>query len=99
MRKQLLSTALITSTLMLTGCNPEADQSRICEVSDMGFDKVSQACTEGQKIGYLPDYFGNQQNPVIFAALYCDHRFEIAMTEGGVSCIYKPVNPDELDLN
>ena len=101
MRINLSAIALIGGALLITGCNnepPEPDQSSFCEVSELGYDAISEDCTENQKIGFFPDTFGNEQMPAIFAALYCDHRFEIAMTNGGVSCIYKPVDREGLDL-
>jgi hypothetical protein len=38
----------------------------------------------------VPASFGNEQLPVLFAAVNCDMRYAIALTKGGVACIYEP---------
>lgn len=93
---------LSTLTLcLLIGCKPEAetvqqaaaaiDQQRLCEVKNWQKDVTALACQPGQKLLFLPASFGNEQLPVLFAAVNCDHRFSIALTNGGVSCIYTPL--------
>lgn len=89
---------ILISLVSLSGCNLEAplqntsmniNQSSVCEVSEWQRDKTAN-CTVGQKIVFLPDSWGNAQLPILFATVNCDHRFAIALTEGGVSCIYLP---------
>ena len=85
------------SLLTITGCNQPTisiDQESLCEVSDWQKDITASSCKTGQKVVYLPKSFGNEQLPVIFAAVNCDHRFSIALTKGGVSCIYSPLKPE-----
>ncbi|RNL67071.1 hypothetical protein [Zhongshania marina] len=84
----------------LSGCNLETlsavsiDQESLCEVSGWQKDVTAASCTEGQKVLFLPSSFGNEQLPVIFAAVNCDHRFSIALTNGAVSCIYSPLKAE-----
>lgn len=93
-------------TLALAGCtnaddritrSPEPsslDQSSVCEVKDWGLNTTTEACTPGQKVVFLPDRWGNEQLPVIFAAVNCDLRYSVVLTEGAVTCIYAPITPD-----
>ncbi|MEX1669693.1 hypothetical protein AB4876_12305 [Zhongshania guokunii] len=83
--------------VLLSACNQKfisVDQNDLCEVSGWQKDVTASSCKEGQKIVFLPNSFGNEQLPVIFAAVNCDHRFSIALTNGGVSCIYMPLKAD-----
>lgn len=71
---------------------PQAiDQDRLCEVSEWQRDVVAKACKAGQKVVYLPSSWGNDQLPVIFAAVNCDLRHEVVLTKGAVTCIYAPL--------
>jgi hypothetical protein len=82
----------------LSGCTQQSiaiDQENLCEVKGWQKDVTAASCKAGQKIVYLPSSFGNEQLPVIFAAINCDHRFTIALTNGGVSCIYSPLKVEE----
>ncbi|MBJ2137853.1 hypothetical protein [Paraglaciecola chathamensis] len=82
----------------LAGCNQQniaIDQESLCEVKGWQKDVTAASCEVGQKVVYLPSSFGNEQLPIIFAAVNCDHRFSIALTKGGVSCIYSPLESDE----
>lgn len=95
MYKKLLVSACL---LGLVGCGQQMasiDQENLCEVSDWQKDITAATCEVGQKVVFLPKSFGNEQLPVIFAAVNCDHRFSIAMTKGGVSCIYSPLNAND----
>ena len=90
-------TILSLSILMLSGCNqekPAIDQKTLCEVTDWKKDITAASCQVGQKVLYRPSSFGNEQLPIYFAAVNCDHRFSIALTNGGVSCIYTPIKPN-----
>jgi len=64
------------------------DQQHLCEVHDWQRDVTTATCTAGQKIVFLPDRFGNEQLPILFAAVNCDLRYAVALTNGGVACIY-----------
>lgn len=91
---------LFAAVVALSGCNEQGasiDQESLCEVSGWQKDVTAASCKPGQKIVYLPNSFGNEQLPVIFAAVNCDHRFSIALTNGGVSCIYAPLKAEELE--
>jgi len=69
----------------------DIDQDTLCSsVSWKAVDNVG-GCKVGQKIGYLPSSFGNEQLPILFIALNCDVRFNISLTNGGAVCIFKPV--------
>jgi hypothetical protein len=69
------------------------DQKNLCEVDSWRFDEVAAACRPGQKVAFVPKSFGNEQLPVIFAAVNCDLRYSIALTNGAVACIYGPITP------
>ena len=93
-KKGIILFALVAA---LTGCNNQnitIDQENLCEVSDWQKDVTAASCKAGQKVVFLPSTFGNEQLPVIFAAVNCDHRFTIALTKGGVSCIYSPLKAE-----
>lgn len=88
---------LAISVVALNGCNQQTitvDQGKLCEVKGWQKDVTAASCEAGQKVVYLPSSFGNEQLPIIFAAVNCDHRFSIALTKGGVSCIYSPLKSD-----
>lgn len=69
------------------------DQANLCEVKEWQHDVVASTCKPGQKVVYLPSSFGNEQLPVIFAAVNCDLRYSVALTTGGVTCIHAPITP------
>ena len=64
------------------------DQANLCLVTDWKPDNVAGECKAGQKIVFLPEKFGNEQLPILFAAGNCDLRFSVALTAGAVTCIY-----------
>lgn len=66
-------------------------QQQLCEVEGWQHDIAAQTCTPGQKIVFLPNRWGNEQLPILFAAVNCDMRYSIALTNGGVACIYAPI--------
>lgn len=68
------------------------DQEHLCEVSRWQHDVAKEHCEPGQKILYLPESFGNEQLPILFAAVNCDLRYSVALTKGAVTCIYAPIN-------
>jgi hypothetical protein len=98
-----LAIPLLIAAAVLSGCNQQTekitahqiDQEQICEVNKWQKDVTARACKPGQKIVFLPGQFGNEQLPVIFAAVNCDLRYSVALTNGAVACIYKPIKPDE----
>lgn len=73
----------------------EINQVSLCEVNAWQNDVVKEACKPGQKVVFLPQSFGNEQIPVIFAAVNCDLRYSVALTNGGVTCIFSPVTFEE----
>ena len=101
---ELLSMLFLGTVYMLmTGCTEKEkptvsvasniNQQTLCEVKAWEHDTVAAACKPGQKVVYLPSSFGDEQLPVIFAAVNCDLRYGIAMTTGAVTCIYLPIIP------
>lgn len=93
--KNVAMASIVGASIFIAGCNQQLgvslDQDTVCEVKAWDLDTTSSICETGQKIVFLPDSWGNAQLPVMFAAVNCDHRFTVAMTEGAVSCIYKPI--------
>lgn len=97
--KSLIALALLG---VLAGCNQEGktvsdkqadqvmlDQPVYCQ-ADIESLFTPPECSPGQKIAFLPRSFGNEQLPILFAARNCDLRYSVAMTRGGVVCIYLP---------
>ncbi len=68
---------------------PDMDQAKLCQVSS--WHLADQNCKPGQKIAFLPESWGNEQLPVMFAALNCDLRYQVVSTKGAVACIFKPI--------
>lgn len=67
------------------------DQSTLCVVSDFNpAEGVLAECVSGQKVLFAPPVYGNEQFPVLFAARYCDLRYNVVITVGAVACIYLP---------
>ncbi|MDR3347031.1 MAG: hypothetical protein LBN32_00300 [Helicobacteraceae bacterium] len=85
--------AAMLALILGAGCSSggAVDQENVCEVGDWRGEAVAKACKRGQKVVFLPDSFGDKQLPILFTAFNCDHRYSIALTEGGVSCIYNPI--------
>ncbi|WP_114239273.1 hypothetical protein [Dyella sp. C9] len=101
--KRSLTLGLVTGVLgACSNASPPAhgeagtlNQAAICEVRQWQHDVVAAACKPGQKVAFLPETFGNEQLPVLFAAVNCDLRYTVALTTGGVTCIYVgPLAPD-----
>lgn len=103
MRLVSACTAALMTAALISGCNQQTpaagaaeqriNQSALCEVSGWQYDVVAAACKLGQKVVFLPESWGNEQLPVIFAAVNCDLRYNVAMTKGAVTCIYGPITP------
>ena len=104
LRNPVASVAASIVLVITAGCNQptaeaakasspkEADiqEEQLCEVSGWQRDVVAAACKPGQKVVFLPRSWGNAQLPVVFAAVNCDVRYAIALTEGAVMCVYHP---------
>ncbi|MFZ5500739.1 MAG: hypothetical protein ACOY58_02350 [Candidatus Micrarchaeota archaeon] len=74
----------------LTACQQQVNspaQKTICESTELM--PAQGTCKDGDVFAFLPDVFGNEQLPVMAAAMSCDFRYPIVQTKGGVSCIYK----------
>ena len=70
------------------------NQKDLCQVQSWHHDDVATSCRPGQKVVFLPPSFGNEQLPIIFAAVNCDLRYTVALTNGAVTCIYGPITPE-----
>ncbi|MBS0434045.1 MAG: hypothetical protein JSR75_03985 [Proteobacteria bacterium] len=109
MNRKLLVISAATALVSLGGCgggqqqgaaavvaaassDKSIDQSKVCQTNSW---QVARDCKVGQKIAFLPESWGNEQLPVMFAAVNCDLRYSIAMTKGAVVCIFNPIKPDE----
>lgn len=92
----------LSAILALGGCSQAPSNAaataetlghtRLCEVKDWEPVLVKEACMPGQKIVFLPNRWGNAQLPILFAAVNCDLRYSVALTEGAVTCIYAPAS-------
>jgi hypothetical protein len=97
--KKLLFIATVLVLISTSGCMQstagrpnDVDQENICEVDEWTHDAVAKVCKPGQKVVFLPGQWGNEQLPVKFAAVNCDLQYSIAMNNGGVTCVYHPIN-------
>src|SRR5690606_38882869 len=103
-----LNAAIIAlSTSLLCACAPsgpgqtadnepdEINQAKLCEVNAWQNDVVKAACEPGQTVVFLPHSLENEQLPVIFADVNRDLRYNVALTNGGVTCIFSPVMCEE----
>lgn len=100
MRLVRITTIALFVGITTSGCvqqasstNASIDQANLCSVSDWQHDVVASSCKPGQKVVFLPSSFGNEQLPIIFAAVNCDLRYNVALTRGAVTCIYGPITP------
>ena len=60
-------------------------QAELCVTSEV---RLESGCKPGQRVVFMPERFGNEQLPVMFASMNCDLRYAVAMTNGGVTCIF-----------
>lgn len=92
----LMVVAALGLSAGLAGCQAKGespseskvDQANICEVHDWKGGVTAAACHAQQKIVFLIEHWGNDQLPILFAAVNCDMRYSIAMNNGGVTRIY-----------
>jgi len=75
----------------------KADPDSLCSVSDWLRDTVAETCTPGEKVIFLPESFGNEQLPVLFAAVNCDLQHAVVWTKGAVTCVYRPIKSSHSD--
>lgn len=71
---------------------PDTKSNTVCAVTVFRRDAVALECKPGQRVAYLPDSWGNEQLPIMFASLHCDLSQSVVVTNGGVACIYKPAD-------
>lgn len=91
--KKLFALGLAPALITLSGCSKfdsSINPSSLCEVTSWDRESTAQVCKPGQKVVFLPNRWGNERMPIMFAAVNCDPRYPVAMTNGGVSCIYLP---------
>jgi len=74
---------------------PTINQQAFCMVQDWRPAASAKACTPGQKVTFLPESWGNEQLPILFAIGNCDLRYAVALTKGAVACIYLPAKLSE----
>lgn len=98
---------LVPMILGVAACSKFGDSSQqanlkpesLCIVNSYEKAAVATACTPGQKIAFLPNRWGNEQLPIMFAALNCDLRYSVISNNGGVTCIYLPTTLSESKTN
>jgi hypothetical protein len=84
----VLAVATVAGCGGAAGSLPEPNQTDICQTDSHA---IAENCKPGQKIAFLPAQFGNAQLPVYFAAANCDLRYSVVLTNGAVTCIFKPI--------
>ena len=75
----------------LFGCDSRLPYKTLCNVDSMDAEQVAKSCKIGERILFTPPSWGNEQAPVVFAALHCNPEYAIALTHGAVSCVYQGV--------
>ena len=95
MVRALILTCTLVGILACTAAGPSINQETACSVTSVRPQDNNQICKDGQKVSYAPERWGNEQLPIMFAALNCDHRFEIVHNKSAVSCIFKQVTSIE----
>lgn len=78
-----------------SGCKPAPTTSvatdiPVCEVNTFDRAAVAAKCRPGDKVAFLPSNWGNDQLPLVFAAINCDLEKSVVYNNGGVVCIYRP---------
>lgn len=69
--------------------NSTLDQGDACFVFNYPVDiSALRTCKPGERVVFLPQAWGNEQLPIQFVSMACDLRYTVAMTNGGVVCIY-----------
>jgi len=84
---------LATSACSKFGGEPHQDTIKpasLCIVNSHEKAATAEVCSSGQKVVFLPNRWGNEQLPIMFAALNCDLRYSVLSNNGGVTCIYLP---------
>jgi hypothetical protein len=86
---------IVTTTMMLLGCTEkpsiavkETAMSQDSSCYFMDVDHAKSSCKNGQIAVFVPSRWGNEQLPVVAASSFCDFRFSIVHTNGGVSCVF-----------
>ena len=106
--KQAIVGGVCVAVALLTGCQQKAEatgkvaeagpvihQESICEVKDWKLGVTTAQCKPGQKVIFLPSSWGNEQLPMLFVGVNCDLRYSVALTHGGVVCIFHPIKPED----
>jgi hypothetical protein len=91
--KSMFVLGLALAITTLSGCSKfdsSINPSSLCEVTSWDREAAAQACKPGQKVVFLPNRWGNEQIPIMFAAINCDPRYPAVQNNGGVICIYLP---------
>lgn len=78
-----------TATAPVADASPALDQGDACFVFNypLGMSAL-KTCKPGERVVFLPQAWGNEQLPIQFVSMACDLRYTVAMTTGGVVCIY-----------
>jgi len=81
-----LGFVIVAALLAHCGQSQAKPRSRLCYVTTI--EDAYTSCHEGDIVVFLPLVYGNEQLPVLAAAAFCDHSKSIALTIGGVSCVF-----------
>lgn len=79
--------------LGISGCVDSAaaksyNRDSICIVDNWG-DGPLESCQDGDVVLWKPGSWGNEQMPVVAAAMMCDFSMPIVYTTGAVTCVYR----------
>ena len=77
-----------TDKLGVTSEVHDINQDGPCVVNSFYKPDVSEKCERGQRVVFLPQSWGNDQLPIMFAGINCDLRFNVVSNNGGVTCIF-----------
>lgn len=80
------ASAVVLTLPLLAACSREPEaQNEICLTQET---RLESGCRPGQRVVFMPRNWGNEQLPVTFAAMNCDLRYSVVMTNGAVTCIF-----------
>lgn len=84
--KMAVLAAVAVSAVTLSGCDQTKAQTKLCEVTH--WRAATESCKDGDVVSFLPDSWGNEQQPLIAASVICDLRYHVVSNTGGVVCVY-----------
>ncbi|MDO5532197.1 hypothetical protein [Sutterella sp.] len=96
MKSAVITAAALCAVFLVAGV-PQARAAEAVSLEDiMAPEKIcvvnslekTAGCRKGDIVLFRPDFFGNEQMPVSFAAAVCDFTKTVSLTKGAVACVF-----------